>query len=159
MTISPHADGQIAAIRTDYEALLPWGEALNPERNRKDAVGRIRQRYPANLLRRLRRYQDDVRGPFRSPTCPSPISSPNRRCACPRSRKRSPAVSPLRGTAAFCTVRPYLDTLRTSRGVDLLQALVCLFRGTFNGNVVNILLLNSYHVLHQTGACCCYFAL
>ena len=60
MTISPHTDGRIAAIRTDYEALLPWGEALNPQRKRKDACGRLRPRYPTNLLRRLRRYRDDV---------------------------------------------------------------------------------------------------
>lgn len=122
----PRLDG----YRQQYLHILEEGEALNPPADQASGRrGRIKQSPAYNLLRRLRKHQEetlrylsDLRVPFDNNQAERDVRMP--KCK----QKVSGCFRSSDGAEAFATIRSYLSTLR-KQSADLLQALTLAFQG------------------------------
>ena len=80
-------------IRREYETLIRKGCKLNPPEPPDGWPGKTPQSSTANLLRRLENRPMRCCASRRTLAYPSATTTPNVRCACPRSSSRSPAHS------------------------------------------------------------------
>ena len=126
---SPLPPQRLANYRSRYGDILAEGEALNPLAPRSGKRGQTRQSKPANLLRRLRAYADDVwrfatdhHVPFTNNLAEQAVRMPKVK------QKVSGCFRTKKGADTFCTIRSYLATMHKQRA-NLFHALILTFQG------------------------------
>lgn len=126
---NPLPPARLTDYRFRYDGILAEGEALNPLAPRSGKRGRTRQSKPANLLRRLRVYADDVwrfatdhHVPFTNNLAEQAVRMPKVK------QKVSGCFRTQKGADTFCTIRSYLATMHKQRA-NLFHALILTFQG------------------------------
>ena len=125
----PLPPARLADYRCRYDGILAEGEALNPLAPRSGKRGQTRQSKPANLLRRLRSYADDVwrfatdhNVPFTNNIAEQAVRMPKVK------QKVSGCFRTKKGADTFCTIRSYLATMHKQKA-NLFHALTLTFQG------------------------------
>jgi len=125
----PLGDDRMVQINADYTTILAKGDTIHPIKKRKDGSAHLRQSTPANLLRRLREYREDVLRFLSDPEVFFTNNIAEQAVRMPKVKQKiSSCFRTFDGAAAFYTIRSYLETVR-KQGVDLLHALVHSFQG------------------------------
>ncbi|MBC7624467.1 MAG: IS66 family transposase [Aeromicrobium sp.] len=124
------AAGDVAALRTVYDALVREGEALHPETTQAPGQrGRAKQSVAANLLRRFRLHADAVLRFISDPAVPFTNNVGERAMRMPKVKQKiSGCFRTLAGAEHFCAIRSCLDTLR-KQGHSMLAVLQRAFAG------------------------------
>ena len=128
-TGKPLPPSRLADYRSRYDRILSEGEALNPLAPKSGKRGQTRQSKPANLLRRLRAYADDVwrfasdhNVPFTNNIAEQAVRMPKVK------QKVSGCFRTKKGADTFCTIRSYLATMHKQQA-NLFHALTLTFQG------------------------------
>ena len=126
---NPLPPARLADYRSRYDRILAEGEALNPLAPCSGKRGQTRQSKPANLLRRLRTYSDDVwrfatdhHVPFTNNLAEQAVRMPKVK------QKVSGCFRTKKGADTFCTIRSYLATMHKQQA-NLFHALTLTFQG------------------------------
>ena len=120
---------RLGSLRQTYEAILSEGEKDNPLSTlRLGARGRVKQTPAANLLKRLRRYDEDVLRFLTDLTVPFDNNQAERDIRMPKlKQKTSSCFRTVAGADAFAVIRSYLATLR-KQGRNVFKALTGVFQ-------------------------------
>ena len=120
---------RLTHYRSRYGDILAEGEALNPLAPRSGKRGQTRQSKPANLLRRLRAYADDVWRFATDPDVPFTNNLAEQAVRMPKVKQKvSGCFRTKKGADTFCTIRSYLATMHKQRA-NLFHALTLTFQG------------------------------
>ncbi len=123
-------DAKVRKLRRQYKAILAEGDALNPRAAASGKRGATKQSKPANLLRRLREYADDVWRFMKEPAVPFTNNVAEQAVRMPKVKQKiSGCFRTTDGADTFCVIRSYLATMH-KQGIDLFDAL----RNTFTGS-------------------------
>jgi transposase len=124
----PLTQPRLAGLHRRYETILAEGERHNrPSKTKTGQRGRIKQTTAVNLLRRLRRYTDDVLRFLYDPRVPFDNNLAERSIRMPKlKQKTSGCFRTVLGAHAFATIRSYVATLRKQRR-DVMHALTLTF--------------------------------
>jgi transposase len=126
---NPMPPARLADYRSRYDGILAEGEALNPLAPRSGKRGQTRQSKPANLLRRLRAYSDDVWRFATDPHVPFTNNLAEQAVRMPKVKQKvSGCFRTKKGADTFCTIRSYLATMHKQQA-NLFHALTLTFQG------------------------------
>ena len=124
----PMGRQRLVYLRQAYESILCEGEAANPLSSiRQAARGRVPQTPAVNLLKRLRRYGEDVLRFLENLAVPFDNNQAERDIRMPKlKQKTSGCFRTVAGAEDFAVIRSYIATLR-KQGRDVFDALVGVF--------------------------------
>lgn len=119
----------LESYRRSYENILLMGEAVNPAAEPSNTHGKTKQNKAFNLLKRLRRYADDV-WRFASHTdIPFTNNMAEQAVRMPKVKQKiSGGFRTFKGLENFCTIRSYLATLHKQKH-NVFHALTLTFQG------------------------------
>ena len=121
---------RVKEYRLRYEAILRIGEREHPVRAASGKRGRTKQSEATNLLRRLRKYADDVWRFAAEPEVPFTNNLAEQAVRMPKVKQKiSGGFRTQAGATRFCVIRSYLETLR-KQGANVINALTQAFQGT-----------------------------
>lgn len=120
---------RLVYLRQAYESILYEGETANPVSDiRQAARGRVTQTPAVNLLKRLRRYAEDVLRFLEDLAVPFDNNQAERDIRMPKlKQKTSGCFRTVAGANDFSVIRSYIATLR-KQGRDVFDALVGVFQ-------------------------------
>lgn len=121
---------EVQDLRDLYEAMLDQGDAINPRVAPSGKRGGTKQSKPANLLKRLREYADDVWRFMAEPDVPFTNNIAEQAVRMPKVKQKiSGCFRTVEGADAYCVIRSYLATMH-KQGANLYDALVQAFKGS-----------------------------
>jgi transposase len=121
---------RLAHYHAEYARILTAAEALNPANTQPTGKrGRIKQTPAHNLLRRLRKHQDDTLRYLADLRVPFDNNQAERDIRMPKCKQKiSGGFRTREGAETFAIIRSYISTLR-KQSINLYQSLVLTFQG------------------------------